>query len=684
MKDSFSIYQNDQDMDEAVKNLPNSVEDMYAKILKKRIFHHEHKNNKVKARLIFILLVYSIRPLTLGELACAVSLPEPRKVLEICTSSLVSVSSALPRQQHKGNFSEDDIVKFDHFSVKEYLTSEHLLESRETAYFYTTPLVAHLEIAQVSVSHLLDTNNINFIATRKFRASSRKDFDAKSGQGVEVKSKNMGTELSEAHEADILSQESWPCRPALWPEFPLLDYSMYWFRHVQQADAIEEVIDRDSFKQSLEARSAATQPDPEDLRSQIHRLFCGRPYLQSFENWWSLLRAKFLLVPRRKRYSRVPSSLWMASLFDLSDNVRRLLRSGVSVDGDSDDAGSMTTTCKPVLIAAFAGSAKVLHLLLDNDATLEQKELDLVVQENDRHGAVILSTILEARPHLAIEDSTVIASAENIYSAEMLNYILAIPDLDILTEALLMEIVKKTPCLDFREETVQMIMRLGDDIGCSSRYMLKAFICDSSCGLTLSLVIDRYKPPASMSQEVVKWVIETRFPGDFGLGKVLWYYRGTPIDLSHDSLVKAAGLHEGALLYQGILRANENIVITEDMMDSIATSVIGIAITGVLMDHGLCGTTDLVDDRSSGFYEITRTSEKHMETCKIRISKETLEAAARWEPDTIGYLQAHAKPQVTFTKEILQTASSSSKQRISTSSMKVLLTVDDFIPRSEH
>ena len=563
------------------------------------------------------------------------------------------MSSALPGQQHKGNCSEDDILKFDHFSVKEYLTSEHLLESRETAYFYTTPLVAHLEIAQVSVSHLLDTNNINFITTRTFRARSGKDFDAKSGEGVEVKSKNLGTELSGAHEADILSQENFPCHPASWPEFPLLDYSMYWFRHVQHADAIEEVMDRDSFKKSLEARSAATQPDPEDLRSQIHRLFCGRPYLQSFENWWSLLRAK---DPRLYWNFSVPSSLWVASVFDLSDNVRRLLRSGVSVDGDSDDAGSTTVTCKPVLKAAFAGSAKVLHLLLDNNATLKQKELDLVVRKNEQHGAVILSTILEARPHLAIEDSTVIASAENLRSAEMLNYILAIPDLDILTEALLMEIVKKTPCLYRRDETVQMIMRLGDDIGCSSRYMLKAFICDSSCGINLRLVIDRYKPPAPMSQEVVKWVIENRIPGHWMLATVLQYYRGTPIDISHDLLVKAAGHADVALLYHGILLANKNFVVTGDMMNSIATSSSGIAITGLLMDHGDCGTADHVDEGDSRFIDIKRKSEIHMVTCKTRVSTNTLEAAARWEPGTIEYLQAHARPQVTFTREILQTA----------------------------
>lgn len=56
-------------MDIAVKNLPDLVEAMYKQILTDRIFRHENKSNKVKARLILIWLTYSLRPLTLRELA---------------------------------------------------------------------------------------------------------------------------------------------------------------------------------------------------------------------------------------------------------------------------------------------------------------------------------------------------------------------------------------------------------------------------------------------------------------------------------------------------------------------------------------------------------------------------------------------------------------------------------------
>lgn len=139
--------------------LPDSVEAMYPQILTGRIFNHANKNNKVKARLIFIWLTYSIRPLTLWKLACAASLPDPRKVLEICTSSLITLQREGDRWPELN--SEDPeiwgskIVQFDHFSVKEYLTSESLSASTETAYFYASPQLAHLIISEVSVAYLL-------------------------------------------------------------------------------------------------------------------------------------------------------------------------------------------------------------------------------------------------------------------------------------------------------------------------------------------------------------------------------------------------------------------------------------------------------------------------------------------------------------------------------------------------
>lgn len=121
MKDTFSDCLDDDAMAKAVKYLPDSVEAMYAQILTDRIFRHANKSNKVKARLIFIWLTYSIRPLTLWELACAASLPDPRKVLEICTSSLITLQQEgdrWPELNSKDNeIWGNKVVQFDHFSV---------------------------------------------------------------------------------------------------------------------------------------------------------------------------------------------------------------------------------------------------------------------------------------------------------------------------------------------------------------------------------------------------------------------------------------------------------------------------------------------------------------------------------------------------------------------------------------
>lgn len=116
MKDTRSGCLDEHQMEKAVKSLPDSVEDVYAKILTERICSHENKEVKVKARLTFIWLAYSIRPLTLRELVCAASLPDPRKDLEMCTSSLVNVSrEVIPRPGRPPKYK--DMVKFDNFSV---------------------------------------------------------------------------------------------------------------------------------------------------------------------------------------------------------------------------------------------------------------------------------------------------------------------------------------------------------------------------------------------------------------------------------------------------------------------------------------------------------------------------------------------------------------------------------------
>lgn len=128
-----------QMMEDALRTLPQTLEGLYADLLRQ-----SPREYKEKIRLILIWLAYSLRPLSLRELASAVSIRNPQQVLEICDSSLVSLQWN-PYWVYKRDEPHDtvnDLVNFGHFSVKEYLTSGHLLASEELAFFHATPLVA--------------------------------------------------------------------------------------------------------------------------------------------------------------------------------------------------------------------------------------------------------------------------------------------------------------------------------------------------------------------------------------------------------------------------------------------------------------------------------------------------------------------------------------------------------------
>ena len=366
----------------ALRDLPKEVVDIYAQVLK-----DIPEDDKETARLILIWLTYSVQPLTLEELASAVSIPSPPKVLDMCTSSLVSL------QRVYGRFfmlSKIDVVKFDHFSVKEYLTSEKFRTSPETACFYVSPLIAHLTMAEISVSRFININNFDLATGKSIRARLGENSDA----------------------------ESWP--PG---QDSLLRYSRLWYKHIKQADAIDR----------SKAQSAETRQISSVLRVQIHRLFCDE-FSQSFQNWYHLLwedRHQFDYISVRI-CEEATSPIIMASLAGLPNNVQRLLDDGSDIDGDVANVNtdpkstldSMIKITRPIHAAAISGNLEILRLLLKKGATLTQSELDMVARENLRQGANVLTDILRARPILKITDNTVMASAKNWRSKELLRYIL--------------------------------------------------------------------------------------------------------------------------------------------------------------------------------------------------------------------------------------------------------------------
>ena len=111
-------------------------------------------------------------------------------------------------------------------------------------------------------------------------------------------------------------------------------------------------------------------------------------------------------------------------------------------------------------------------------------------------------------------------------------------------------------------------------------------------------------------------------------------------------------------MFWAILRHNTNcIAISDRVMAAIAKNLRGIYILSVLMENGLFANMEYLV-AINGFIEDAVISTLHINNAGV--SLQTMEAAARWEPDAIEYLQAHARPNVRFTRSVAETASSSS------------------------
>ena len=530
-------------LQKALKDLPKDVVDLYAQVLK-----DIPEDDKETARLILIWLTYSVKPLKLDEVASAVGIPSPQKVLDICTSSLIFL------QREHGSIRH--IVKFDHFSVKEYLTSEKFRTSSETSSFYTSPLIAHLTIAKICVSRFININNFN-LATGK----------------------SMG-----AKPAEIFVDEWWP--PG---KDPLLSYSRLWYKHIQEADTIDR----------SEAQSAETQQISCVLRGQSHRLFC-KEYFQSFQNWHHLLwkyDQDFDGITIR-RFRKAASPILMASIARLPNNVRRLLDSGADIDGDvgnvnsNHNPSSQTIITRPIHAAAISGTLEILGLLLEKGATLNQSELDMVARENLRRGADVLRDILRERPSLKITEDTAMASAMNLSSKEALSYIM--DNEDHFTQSQLVAIAKNFRAWGQDHDMIEKIMSYGERINCDRNDILIAFLCRSNCDI--GSLLDRYQPPHSMANLILQSILGNIWGSEQKLQSVFEYYKDVGVDI-HIS----PGMLEKALksrhlwLFSTIVKHAKTVIIGTDTLQALRNNFDGMSVMYMLMErvnyHKITGET---------------------------------------------------------------------------------------------
>ena len=143
--------------------LPKTLDDTYERVLR-----DINENNREHARRLFHCLAVAVRPLRVEELAEILAFdfdaahegipkfhPDRRAedqeeaVLSICSSLITIVNNRGSR-----------IVQFSHFSVKEFLASNHLASFTEELISYRTiPVPAHTMLAKVCIGLLLHSDD---------------------------------------------------------------------------------------------------------------------------------------------------------------------------------------------------------------------------------------------------------------------------------------------------------------------------------------------------------------------------------------------------------------------------------------------------------------------------------------------------------------------------------------------
>lgn len=137
--DSLKTCRNPRSVRRALKSLPKTLDDTYARIL-----YNINEDDSQYALRILYWLSHSMRPISLAELAEAIVVdvnenprfdvenrfPEPEDILMIC-SSLISVESGTESPSAAG---VSTTVKLAHYSVKEYLVSKRIFNGPAKAY----------------------------------------------------------------------------------------------------------------------------------------------------------------------------------------------------------------------------------------------------------------------------------------------------------------------------------------------------------------------------------------------------------------------------------------------------------------------------------------------------------------------------------------------------------------------
>ena len=157
----------------ALASLPKTLYDTYARILC-NIDADQHQY----AFKILQWLAYSARPLKLAEVAEVIAIgveerprfdpgvrfPEPRDILTLC-SSLISLEDETVKDIQDD--SNTVVVRLAHFSVKEYLSSNAILQGKLNIYSIQE-ISANVSICNDCLAYLLELNGLNSLTPQFF------------------------------------------------------------------------------------------------------------------------------------------------------------------------------------------------------------------------------------------------------------------------------------------------------------------------------------------------------------------------------------------------------------------------------------------------------------------------------------------------------------------------------------
>lgn len=155
-------------------SLPKTLDDTYTRIL-----CHIDEDHYQYALKILQWLTYSARPLHLEEIAKIIAIdiegsfrfdlahrfPESRDILTIC-SSLISLSSSIVDDMNVEMNDESDkvVVRLTHFSIKEYLIFERILQG-DVRQYNILKINANIAIYNDCLAYLLEFKGFNCLTS---------------------------------------------------------------------------------------------------------------------------------------------------------------------------------------------------------------------------------------------------------------------------------------------------------------------------------------------------------------------------------------------------------------------------------------------------------------------------------------------------------------------------------------